>query len=140
MTPLISILVSFALLGGFLALVIYETKQGVRFLPQTRERLDVLVTRGTFVVEHVDFAAFLRDTVRTGVNRLVHDVAHLSLLFVRTIERFLTRVVRYLRTRNAVDMVPHKNAREFVQKLSDFKGQLQETPPKIPDILEKMPE
>jgi hypothetical protein len=60
---------------------------------------------------------------------------HFSLLAVRAIERFLTRIVRSLRTRHSADIVPHENAREFVKTLSDFKGHLEETRPDVPDIL-----
>jgi len=102
----------------------------------TRARLDGYVIRASFIFAHVDFKAFIREiAIRVG-HRVAHDIAHFSLLIVRAVERFLTRVVRYLRTRRAADIVPHENTREFVRTLSDFKGQLEDTRPDVPDILE----
>jgi len=51
---------------------------------------------------------------------------------VRAVERLLTRVVRYLRTRQAVDAQPRGTTREFVQQLSEFKGQL--VRPEVPEL------
>jgi len=134
--PLIFILVSLALLIGFLALSAYETKRGARLFAPARTRFDQSVTRITFVLTHVDFVAFVRDLVIHAAHCIAHDVAHFSLLAVRAIERFLTRLVRYLRTWRAADIVPHENTREFVKTLSDFKNHLETTRPDLPDVLE----
>jgi len=127
-------LVSLALIAGFFVLSAYETKQGARLLADERARLDESITRIAFVLTHVDFAAFTRDLALRIAHRIVHDAAHFSLLIVRAAERFLTHFVRSLRTRHANDIVPHKNAREFVKTLSDFKSHLETTHPDVPDV------
>jgi hypothetical protein len=140
MAYLILNLVALALLIGFFALTMYETKRGARLFARERERFDAQTARAVFVFTHVDFAAFVRDTALHLAHRFTHDVAHLSLTAVRAVERLLTRLVRYLRVQHPEDVAPQGNAREFVKTLSDFKGHLEETHPNIPDILEKSPE
>ncbi len=98
MAYLIAILVSFLLLGAFLALTRYETTHGVRFFGSARSRFDSEVEKAAFIVRHVDWSAALAHLVRTATARIVHDVAHTTLIVVRIIERLLTRVVKYLRT------------------------------------------
>lgn len=87
------------LLSGFLVLTVIERRQGLRILGVWRNRLDATVARATFIVRHVDWSAFTKHLLRTGGERLVHDIAHASLIAVRMLERVLTRVVRYLRER-----------------------------------------
>jgi len=98
MAYLIAIAISFLLLGGFLALTRFETGRGVRFFGDARARFDMGVERASFIARHVDWSAVLAHVVRTAVARIVHDIAHASLITVRIIERLLTRVVKYLRT------------------------------------------
>src|SRR3989338_74264 len=105
-----------------------------RFAPRRRERLDQAVEHFALVLAQVDFNAFLRDEMRRIAGRVSHDIAHLSLQAVRTAERLLTRLVRYLRSRHAVDTPPGENVREFVKTLSDFKGKLKATHPEVTDI------
>jgi alkylation response protein AidB-like acyl-CoA dehydrogenase len=109
MEYLIAILVSAALLGGFLALTTLETRRGARFFTRSRERLDVRTARTAFIIRHVDWGASLRDLVRLGFARLVHDLAEGTLALVRTVERILTRTVRYLRERRHADGAPQHN-------------------------------
>ena len=130
-------LVSLALLAGFFALLSREAKRGMRMFANGRARIDEAVTRVTFVLSHVDFATFVRDLATSMMHRIAHDVAHFSLLAVRVVERLLTRLVRYLRIRHANEAVPNESAREFVKTLSDFKGQLETTRPKVSDILDQ---
>jgi len=132
---LIFIFISIALLSGFFVLTECETKRGVRFLAPQRTRLDEIVDRVMFVVTHVDFNSFVRDITRRLVHYMAHEVAHFSLLVVRAVERFLTRIVQHLRAKRAVDAPAREPAREFVQTLSDFKDQLKATPPDVPDVL-----
>lgn len=131
---LIFILVSIALLFGFFALVNYEVWRGTRFYESRRARLDNAIDRIVFITEHVNFAEFLRDEARHFIGRIGHDVAHLSLMAVRTAERLLTNLVRRLRTHPEVDTAPRETAREFVKTLSDFKDNLKATRPEISDI------
>jgi len=134
MAHLIFILVAFALLGGFFALTSYEARRGARLFARARSRLDQGVARMEFVLEHVDLGAFLREEVRRVAARMSHSAANLSLQAVRAVERFLTRLVRYLRSRNTVDAPPRESTRTFVKTLSDFKDRLKKTHPEISDI------
>jgi len=134
MVPLFFLLGTFVLLGGFLGLSSYETRQGTRVWAGKRAHFDTQVERAEFILTHIDLAAFLREEFQHIAKRVAHDIAHFSLQAVRTIERFLTRLVRHLRMERTIDATPHENAREFIKTLSDFKTQLNETPPEIPDI------
>ncbi len=131
---LIFILITLVLLVGFFVLTEYEARRGARFFAQGRARLDQNVERVEFVLAHVDLGAFLRDEIRRLAGRLSHDIAHLSLQSVRAAERLLTRLVRHLRVRHAVDAAPRESTREFVKTLSDFKGRLKATHPEIQEI------
>ena len=137
MAYLIFILVTLALLVGFFILSDYETRHGSRFFALERAHLDGKVEQVEFILTNVDLAAFLREEVRSIAKHAVHKVVHFSLQAVRAVERVLTRLTRHLRSQRAVDITPRENAREFVKTLSDFKDQLKETSPEIPDILEE---
>ena len=137
MAYLVFILVSLALLGGFVALTHYETRRDTRFFAHKRDYLDQAVKHIEFVLAHIDLGAFVREEVRRLAARISHDLAHLSLQAVRTTERLLTRLVRHLRSRHTidtVDTVPRENVREFVRTLSDFKGKLKATHPEVGEI------
>jgi len=133
---LIFIFVSIALLVGFFVLTWYENKQGARYLAPRRERLDKSVERVEFIIAHVDFNAFAREEARRFVSQTGHTIAHLSLQVVRVAERLLTRLVRHLRTRHAVEVKPAGETREFVKTLSDFKDRLKDTMPDVPSVHE----
>ena len=131
MAYLIFIFVTLVLLGGFFALTWYETERGVRLAAPLRTRLDRSVEHIAFILTHVDLAAFLREEIRHFARRIGHDSVHLSLVVVRAVERLLTRLIRYLHMRQAVDTTPRESARAFVKTLSDFKGSLKATHPEI---------
>ncbi len=109
MTYLISILVSLALFVGFLLLTLFEKKRGLRVAGELRNKLDAKVSRALFVLSHVDWSAFLKHLVVTGTQRIAHDVAHATLLAVRTVERLLTRAVKYLRERRGAGPLPESS-------------------------------
>lgn len=135
MAPLYFILTSLAVLLSFLALVWYENRRGMRFFAPLRGRLDQNVERAEFILEHVDFGAFVQAEVYRIANTVGHAGAHFSLQAVRATERVLTRLVRRLRTRNALEPVSaRENAREFVKTLSDFKDNLKSTHPDIDSL------
>ena len=136
MAPLIFILISAALAGGFLALTQWERAHGTRFLAPTRARLDQGVERAAFVIKHVDWNAYLRDEVRALAIRLGHAAAHLSLQGVRAVERLLTDAVRRLRAQVASEAAPAPgpSTRPFVQALSGFKEELKAARPEIPEL------
>jgi hypothetical protein len=131
---LIFIIIASLLLGGFFALTGYEARRGSRYFALERDRLDRNVERVEFIWQHVDLAAFVRDEIRRLAGRLSHDIAHLSLQTVRAVERLLTRLVRYLRSKHAIEVGPRENVREFVKTLSDFKDQLKTPQPEALDI------
>ena len=139
MTYLIVVSVSIALLVGFIVLTQYEARHAMRFFLRARADLDAFVTRAEFIIENVDLLAFARDEIRHATNRIGHFFAHITLQVVRWIERQLTRLVRYLRTRNEDTVAPRENAREFVKTLTDFKDGLNATHPDI-DALDTVPE
>ena len=139
MLYLLLIFVSIVLLAGFLLLTEYEKRRGARFLAEHRMRLDQTVERVEFILAHVNLAMFLRDEIRHLLSRLGHDIAHLSLLVVRAIERLLTRLVRRLRTDPEREVAPRETAREFVKTLSDFKQNLQATHPEISAPTSRLP-
>ncbi len=134
MANLIFILTTLVFLVGFFILVGYESRRGVRFFEPSRKRFDRHVARVEFVIEHVDFGAFFIEESHRIAARIGHDSAHVSLLVVRATERLLTRVVRYFRSRHAVDATPRESARGYVKTLSDFKDRLKTTHPEISDI------
>ena len=130
MVYLILIAATFLLLAGFLALTRYETARGLRVFARERSRLDGTVEQIEFILAHVDLAKFLRDELRRLAEIVGHSIAQLSLELVRAVERLLTRLVRYFRTRRSeTDLAPRESVREFVKTLSDFKDQLDETRP-----------
>ncbi len=136
MTPLIFILITLALLIGFFALTSYEAHRGTRFFAPGRTHLDHTVEHVQFILSRVDLGVFLRDEVRRIVAWVGHALVHLSLQVVRAIERLLTRIVRYLRSKHATDTAPRKNVREFVKTLLDFKGKLKakHPEPELPEV------
>ena len=132
MMHLVIICITLALMFGFALLADYESRKGIRYAAVHRAKLDAKVEHLAFVLTHVDFMSFLRDEALHFVHRASHDVAELTLRAVRAAERLLTRIVRSLRTQKAVDPRPQSSAREFIKKLSEFKGQLQR--PEMPEI------
>lgn len=119
MVALILVLSSIVLFVGFLFLTRFEERRGMRYVPNTREALDAQVNTVSTQVLNTNLseatAAFLR---RLG-HRLLHDVAHISLLAVRWVERTLTRAVRSLRAKRA-EQAPSA----FVATMTDFKRDL----------------
>lgn len=134
MEHLLFIFFALALLAGFLALAEFEGRRGVRLFAAVREKLDRQVARAEFIFAHIDLAAFVRDEVRRAASRIGHDIVNGSLQAVRTVERFLARIVRNLRARHSVNVEPRASSRPFVKTLSDFKGRLKATRPEVPEI------
>lgn len=110
---LILIGVPLALLTLFLVLTGYERSRGRRLLlVGSRYRLDQKTERAAFVVEHVDWGAFLNDLTRASAERALHDIAHTSLIVVRAVERELTSIVRTLRARREPAALPAPDREE----------------------------
>lgn len=127
MGHVIFILITLALLAGFLVVTEYESRRGARVFASKRDALDAKVARAEFILEHVDFWAFVREEFLRIAHRLGHDIARLSLEAVRAIERLLTRLVKRLRMHRLMleeDTAPRETTRPFVKSLSDFKDRL----------------
>ncbi|HYD92867.1 MAG TPA: hypothetical protein VEB18_00180 [Candidatus Paceibacterota bacterium] len=108
------------LLAGFLALTAFEAKRGHRFFSAARERLDARVSHVAEIVRTVDFGKLVFHAIQVAIDHIVHELAHIVLIVVRFIERFLTRVVRYLRDRRADgESDPRKPLTEEVEKLKE---------------------
>lgn len=115
---LIAILIALAALVGFLSLTYFETGKGFRILGGPRRRLDRRAGQAAFIIAHVDLGGFVRDTLRAVGERVLHDIAHASLLAVRFLERLLTRFVRRLRGRQedgTQEAVSRRSFREAVR-------------------------
>ena len=133
MFALVFLVLTIVLFSAFLFFARYEASRGQRFFADARGRLDASVLRTEFLLTHVDFESFLRDVIRTLAARITHDVAHLTLLLVRSVERLLTRLVRHLRTEHDIN-VSSETQRPFVKAMSDFKQQLASTRPTLQEI------
>lgn len=119
MTYVALITVALILLVGFLTLTAFEAAHGVRVLGGIRRKLDRKVGQASFIIAHVDLGAFVRDSVRDGIERVVHDVAHASLLIVRFLERTLTRFVKGMRGRK--EEAPERPRRSFREAFDHVK-------------------
>lgn len=135
MAPLIFLLVACALLGGFLALVSWEERRGTRLFARARARLDGEMERAAFVATHVDWNSYARTQGRALLIQAGHFLAHTTLQAVRLVERWLTQAVRSLRARVASEVGPAKEtSRPFVRALGDFKEELRNAHPEIPEL------
>lgn len=111
MTYIFLVLGSILLFSGFLGLTIVEARTGRRVLAAPRHTLDVKVSQAMFIIEHVNWSDFLSHFVQSIAARVVHDIAHWSLLFVRFVERRLTAIVRYMRDRRPNLLAPRPSRR-----------------------------
>lgn len=107
MTALIFFGLSLALFAAFLVLTHIEARRGARVFAQVRTQLDQKVGKVLFVIDHVDLQGAIRDLLRDGITRAIHDIAHGSLVAVRFIERLLTQAVRALRRKRAEAEAQH---------------------------------
>ncbi len=115
------------LFAGFIALTQYEKYRGARFIPTYREKIDLFAIKARFIIEHVDFLAFIYETIRQAFNKMAHDSVHLALRVTYLIERHLVRAVDYFRIRFTTRQdfsKPTKKSSEFVRTITDFKQEL----------------
>jgi len=118
-------IVALVLFLGFLSVTAIEKKRGSRFFSPQRATLDATASRVSDGLRHVDFSAFVWHLARDISSRIVHDVAHVSLIVVRWLERLLTRIVRYLRGKALTPQVPSEGRRSaFVETITYFKKTL----------------
>ncbi len=134
MPYLIAVVLSVALFGGFLALLAWEQKRGMRLVAIRRAAFDTRVEQVTLVLTHSDLVPSLETEVRAFGQWFIHEVAHFSLMVVREVERVLTRLVKYLRTRqSAAPVAPlGEPTRAFVKTLRGFKAELRASTASIP--------
>lgn len=119
------LVISLVLFFGFLGLAAIETRRGVRLFAPLRATLDAKVSRVSAALEHVDLTAFVWNLAKDITGRVIHDLAHLSLIVVRFLERLLTRIVRYLRGRTpAPATIPEGKRSAFVETITYFKRTL----------------
>ena len=122
MIELILILVAITLFILWIALVRFEVRRGRRFFPRLRAALDGQVMQVTDHAARAEVGAVIATGTRKGLDRVLHDIAHLSLIAVRAVERVLTQTVRSLRTKRAENAAPQ--APSFASNMKDFKNEL----------------
>lgn len=119
MVAFILVLSSIVLFVGFLFLTRAEERRGVRYFPSTRDALDARVSTMSVQALNTDIGETTASFLRRVGHRILHDVAHISLLAVRWVERTLTRAVRSLRAKRA-----QQAPSAFVATMTDFKRDL----------------
>ncbi len=134
MMYLISIFIVVLVSASFVGLTVFESRKGVRYLARQRDVLDQIIEHISFVVSRVDFSAWLQAEVRGLVDRTSHGIVHLTLQGIRMVERFLTRVIKYLRTKEGAQDAPKATERPFIGTLADFKTQLSATRPEMSEM------
>jgi hypothetical protein len=120
MIYLFLIVLSIALFGGFLGLTVVEARSGTRVLSAPRAMLDRRLTRWVFIIHHVEWAEFFSHLIQSVAARVAHDVAHVSLIVVRFLERQLTRVVRYLRDSRPNLLAPKPSRSSIFTQTSNY--------------------
>jgi hypothetical protein len=119
MTYLILILASILLFVAFLGLTVVEARTGTRVLAPVRLKLDKNISRISFVLKHVDWGSFLSQLIQSFFERVLHDVAHWSLIAVRFMERQLSSIVRYLRDRRPNMLAPKPSRTPVLTQLAE---------------------
>ena len=124
MIYLLLILASIALFAAFLSLTIVAARTGTRVLAPIRTKLDKNVSRVSFVLTHVRWGSFISQLIQGFFERVLHDVAHVTLILVRFVERQLSNVVRYLRERRPNMLAPKPSripvVTQVVEKVRGF--------------------
>lgn len=120
--------ISLTLFGGFLLLTAIESRTG-RIGGTLRVRFDKLAHRLDFIIRHVDWSALTKHLLRTGFERVLHDIVHATLVAVRFVERTLTRTVRALRERRTGRVSAHPRQRVSVREtLRKFRTSFKRVP------------
>lgn len=120
MTYVITLSVSILLLGMFLFLLRVEKTRERRIFSHGREILDARVARFTFIFTNVDWGEFAGHITRTSLENAVHELAHRTLLLVRSLERSLTQVVRALRARREGVLLPKTDTSSRIMRVKGF--------------------
>lgn len=120
MTYVITLSVSILLVGIFLFLLRVEKKRNGRFFAHMRDILDAHVARASFIFTNVDWGEFAGHITRTSIEHAVHELAHRTLLLVRSLERLLTGVVRTLRARREGVLLPKTDTNSRIARVTGF--------------------
>ena len=120
MTYLLLILGSIILFALFLGLTVVEGRTGTRVFGTSRAKLDKKVARISFVIQHVHWSNLLGHALQSFFERIIHDAAHWSLIFVRFIERELTNTVRYLRDRRPNLLAPKPSRSPILTQAANY--------------------
>jgi hypothetical protein len=120
MLYLFLILASIGLFAAFLGLTVVEARAGTRVLSSPRAKLDKEVSKVSFIITHVRWGSFFLNAIESISERIVHDIAHWSLIFVRFMERELTETVRYLRDRRPNMLAPKPSRRPLVEQVTHY--------------------
>ncbi len=120
MLYLILILASIGLFAAFLGLTVLEARSGTRVLASQRTKLDKIIAQYTFIAKHVDWGAFVKSALQSAFERVIHDVAQVSLICVRFLERQLTGLIRTLRTRRPNMLAPKPSRTPMLVQMSRF--------------------
>ena len=120
MTYLLLIIASIALFAGFFGLTVVEARTGTRVWGASRAKLDTRVARVAFIIKHVNWVEFFVQLIQGFFERVIHDIAHWSLIAVRFIERQLTNVVRYLRDRRPNLLAPKPSRTPIVTQIREY--------------------
>ena len=122
MTYLLLIIASIALFAGFFGVTVVEARTGTRYFAVSRAKLDRNVARVAFVIKHVNWAEFFAHLFQSFFERVLHDLAHWSLMAVRFVERQLTNVVRYLRDRRPNLLAPKPVRTPILKQVLEYVG------------------
>ncbi len=120
MTYLLLIIASLALFAGFFGVTVVEARTGTRYFAPARAKLDKRVSRIAFVIKHVNWLEFFSHLVQSFIERVLHDIAHWSLIVVRFLERELTNVVRYLRDRRPNLLAPKPSRTPLLKQVFGY--------------------
>lgn len=115
--------IAVGLLLSYVVVLVVERSRGKRLFQVYRTRLDARVTRGVYIVNHIDWGAFFGHVLKVSLEKIAHDIVHGILLAVRTVERSLTKAIRLLRGRLAHrgDAVDAQEGFELTRTLRRFR-------------------
>lgn len=136
MAYVLSLSLATILSGSFVALTFFEKRRGTRYFERERAALDRAVEQLLFILANVQLSAWAQDEMRRAAGRISHGVVHFSLQITRAIERSLTRIIKYLRSKQEAQEAPKASERAFIGTLADFKSQLSSTRPHVSEAEE----
>jgi hypothetical protein len=125
MAYLVAILIPLVLLVAFVILTVIERKRGVRVLSNARASLDATASRVAVSARSLEPLAILGRNARRLAGHIIHDIATVALAAVRSSERFLSGLVRRLRSTRTSERTETRSG--FLKSISYFKRTLRGT-------------